>query len=160
MAEAVISIAIVGTMLTAALSVVGAAARMRTAAGDRAMAAMLAEDLMSEIVIQAYAEPGEASPSIGANTSESLSGNRLNFDDVDDYNGWSASPPKARDGTSMSHLTGWTRSVSVIWVVPGNPTMVIGAETRAKRIVVTVTRNGTDLATLVAIRTKSGEWER
>ena len=41
--------------------------------------------------------------------------------DVDDYDGWSASPPEDKNGNPLVGFDDWGRSVSVEWVNPDNP---------------------------------------
>ncbi|OYW18935.1 MAG: hypothetical protein B7Z55_09750 [Planctomycetales bacterium 12-60-4] len=79
-------------------------------------------------------------------------GPRTLYDDVDDYHGWSRSPPQSRNGTPMSDLTGWQRSVAVEFVNPSNPGSVALLDQGIKRVTVTVRRNGVTLATSVALR--------
>jgi len=93
-------------------------------------------------------------PLFGREVNELLS-SKANYDDVDDFNGWSESPPQDRDGTVMSGLSGWQRSVVVDWVVAADPTQVSLSETGAKRVTVTVKHKGITIATRVAIRTNA-----
>ncbi len=72
---------------------------------------------------------------------------------MDDYNGWSESPPQFADGTAMPNLANWSRSVQVAFVNPTNLSQTSTTETGAKRITVTVTHNGVVVATRVAVRT-------
>ncbi len=150
MIETVVSIMIVGGLLVVAMNTAGAAVTGQQKIGDRAKGMLLAEGLMDEILRQAYEEPDDT-PTFGRESSESGS-NRADYDDVDDYDGWFASPPESKDGTSMSGYTGWKRSVVVEWVNSTNLTGVSGTDTGVKRITVTVTRDGRTLAELVAIR--------
>ena len=83
---------------------------------------------------------------------EALTG-RTAFDDVDDYHGLSESPPKKRDGTSLTAYSGWTRSVNVGWVTGADLNLSSASDTSIKRITVTITRNKKKLAELVAVRT-------
>jgi hypothetical protein len=80
---------------------------------------------------------------------------KANYDDVDDFNGWTESPPQDRDGNVMPEFTGWQRSVSVVWVSPTNLSTVSATETGVKRITVTVSKNSVTLATRVAIKVKA-----
>jgi MSHA pilin protein MshD len=150
--EAVVSIAIVGVMLVAALNTVGASQTTQQKMGDRNRAMLLAQDLMSEIFQQSYIEPDDAVAAIGLEGGEN-SDKRDRFDDVDDYDGWSASPPQRKDGTALSDFDGWRRSVVVDWVNPVNAAEELGADSGVKRITVSVTLNDLPLATLVALRT-------
>lgn len=70
------------------------------------IAVQLATDLMEEILARDFDDPD------GTDT-ETL---RADFDDVEDYNGWSSSPPKDVNGISLSTYAGYTRSVSIIGV--------------------------------------------
>ena len=89
MIEATISIVIVAGMLVAAVTTVGAAARARQTMTGRELGALLAQQLMSEILPLAYEEP-EDTPAFGLESPESTD-SRAAYDDVDDYHGWSAS---------------------------------------------------------------------
>ena len=149
--EATISVFIVGVMVVAALSTVGATRLGEYKVGERCRALPLAQDLLAEILQKPYenpdgsavfcTEPGEGTAS------------RIDFDDVDDYHNWSASPPQNRDGTDMSDLSGWRRSVQVIWVDPTNLSQTAGSDQGVKRITVTVTHDDVRVASLTAFRT-------
>jgi len=74
---------------------------------ERTEAALqLAVDLMEEILAKDFADPddwdGETS--------------RAEFDDVEDYDGWSSCPPKDGRGADLADFGGFTRSVSIIGV--------------------------------------------
>ncbi|MFC1635707.1 prepilin-type N-terminal cleavage/methylation domain-containing protein [Planctomycetota bacterium] len=152
--EAVVSMLIVSVMFVAALSTVGASrlSQFKTSRASRGQA--LAESLMAEILRQDYLDPN-GTPVFGPESGEA-GATRAAFDDVDDYHGWSSSPPTNRDGTAISAMEGWQRSVTVEWVDPMDVTQVQGSETNAKRVTVTVSVDNMPVATLVAIRTN---WE-
>lgn len=152
--ESVVSIAIVGLMFAAVLNTVGAAAVTRQHATEQARAVLLADDLLAEILRQGYAEPGDAD-SFGRELPES-NGVRSAYDDVDDYDGWSSSPPEEKDGTAIPGLTGWTRSVDVDFVNSGDLASITASDTGVKRITVIVTGPDAATAKLVAIRTAAG----
>ena len=82
---------------------------------------------------------------------------RTGFDDVDDYDGWSSTPPQDRSGTVRSDLAGWTREVSVKWVKPADPTGVTASDEGVKRIIVTVKKDGVVLAQQFVLRTDKYE---
>jgi hypothetical protein len=123
--------------------------QQETSLADRGR--LLAESLMAEIARRQYEDP-DGTVAFGIEAGEGT-GNRADFDDIDDYSGWSASPPTAQDGTVLTDTSGWSRNVAVAWVDPENPAMVKTSETGAKRITVTAGYNNVTQATLVAIRT-------
>ncbi len=151
MVEVIISVVIVGTMTVAALNTVGAAKLGNQKTTSRKSGTLLAQQLMAEILTQGYAEPVDA-PVFGRESSES-DGNRGEYDDVDDYDGWSSSPPEYKDGTLIPDLDGWARQVSVAWVNATDLSLTSGSETNVKRIIVTVTYHGVEVASLTAVRT-------
>jgi Tfp pilus assembly protein PilV len=155
--EAVISIAVVAVMLTAALSAAGAAklAQLRTAHAGRA--ALLAEALMAEILRQDYAEPTDA-PAFGREVGEEA-GCRSAYDDVDDYAGWSASPPESKNGQPLAGVSGWRRAVAVARVDPSDLASVVTTDSGVKRITVSASYRGAALARLVALRTEACDAE-
>src|SRR3954470_7941556 len=129
--EVVASTMIVGLMVVAALNALGAATKSANSIGNRAVAAGLADELMSEIAMQSYSDP-DGSPMLGHESGESPSV-RSAFDDVDDYDGWNASPPQYRDGTAIPDRTNWRQRVTVTYVVPTNPTQTTSSDQGAKR---------------------------
>src|SRR6185503_8641398 len=105
--EAVIATVIVAVMLAAALQTVAVSARTQGKSSDASRGAALAAGLMAQL----YVDSG-ALPLFGHEVGE-VTTNRSACNDVDDYNGWTESPPQNRDGTTISNYSGWTRSVVV-----------------------------------------------
>jgi hypothetical protein len=141
---------IIGLMFVAAMTAVGASRTSQLKTADRIRGQQLALDLMNEILEQAYWEP-DASPLFGREGSESSTSRAL-WDDVDDYSGWTESPPQNKNGTPIAGFDGWTRSVTVTWTDPGDLTQGCAWPTDLKRITVTVSHSGIPVATLVAVR--------
>jgi type II secretory pathway pseudopilin PulG len=152
--ETIVSSLIVGAMLVAALSTVGASRLSQYKTSQTTRGQLVAESLMAEIVHQDYSDP-DGSPVFGCESAEST-GTRADFDDVDDYHGWSSSPPANKDGSAIPNLVGWQRSVTVEWVDPMDPTQVKSSETKTKRVTVIVTNKDMKVASMVALKTASG----
>ena len=153
--EVVASTLIVGLMAVAALNSLGAATRSSNSIGNRAVALGLADELMSEILQTAYSDPN-GSAVFGPEGAESA-GPRSAFDDVDDYNGWSKSPPQYRDGSTMLDRTDWRHRVEVARVLTSDPTQTAGTDQGAKQIRVVVEYRNEVLAELVAVRTDTNQ---
>lgn len=149
--EAVISTVIVAVMFVAALSTVGAARMTEHRVALVSRGRLLAESLLSEVLQQDYEDPDGAAV-FGVESGESGTA-RMDFDDVDDFDGWSSSPPVSRDGMPLADATGWRRTVKVEWVDASNVGQVKGTETGVKRVTVTAEYNGVPQASLVALRT-------
>jgi len=112
--EAVLATVIVAVMLVAVLSTLGGVARARTIQQADQTASVLGWGLLWEVVQARYEDP--SSPGgWGKESGEGLT-TRLDFDDIDDYDGWSACPPQAKDGATLSEYEGWGRSVAVTCV--------------------------------------------
>lgn len=152
--EAVIATAIVGGLLVAALTAVGATARARQINTDNEMANRLAKDLLEEVVAKPYFDP-QGSAALGRESGES---NRTMFDDVDDYEGWTDDPPTTPDARSVTTQKGWKREVIVRWASRADIEADAKDDEGVKRIEVTITRNGKRLFTLVALRTSA--WDQ
>jgi len=150
--EAVISIVLVGVLLVAAINTLGATAVSKRNIEHQALGYTLAAELMAEILSQAYEEPVD-NVAFGREAGES-GGSRVDWDDVDDYGGWSASPPQTKDDEPLDGYDQWTRSVEVAFVKPTSLNE-LGANTGVKRITVTASFNGVPAAELVAIRTQA-----
>ena len=152
--EVVVAMLIVGAMLVAALNTVGASRMSQFKTSQRSRGQQLAADLMAEIIRKEYEDP-DGTPLFGCEVGDAGTG-RTGFDDVDDYAGWQASPPRCEDGTVIPGLTRYKRSVAVEWVNPQDPNDVQAAATSAKRIIVTVSWNDMPVASVAAVRTASG----
>src|SRR5215468_10396056 len=130
--EVVASTMIVSMMAVAALNSLGAATKSSNSIGNRAVAAGLADELMSEIMMQSYSDP-DGSPVFGHESGEATNV-RSAFDDVDDYDGWVASPPQYRDGTVIPDRTNWRQRVTVNYVSPTNLSQTGSTDLGVKRI--------------------------
>jgi len=152
--ECVISTVIVAVMLVAVLQTVGASKQSQLSLVQSIQGQTLAQSMMTEILPRDYEDPNGLS-SLGLDTGETY-GIRTEYDDVDDYEDWVATPPRYEDGTSMSELTDWQREVSVQWVDPDDPATVLGSESGVKRVTVTVFYNGRPIHSLTALRSAHG----
>ena len=148
--EATISVLLVGTVLVAAMNTVGASKTGQYMRLEKTGGNLLAQNMMAEILSRFYEEP-DGTAVFGWETGESGT-QRDEWDDVDDYHGWSASPAKRRDGNAITDSK-WTRNVTVEWVNLDNLTQTSGSETGAKKITVTVKHGARVIATRTAVRT-------
>jgi hypothetical protein len=156
LAEVSASTLLVGALIVTALQCLGSITRGRTSVADDARAEHLAQQLLVEILNDAYRDPGVL-PLFGPEVGEpsTVLGPRSGWNDVDDYHGWSESPPQARDGSALANLTGWRREVVVQLVVPNNPANTSLLDQGLKRVTVTVKRNGEVMATRVGLRSSN-----
>lgn len=152
--ETALSTVVIGLMLVAALQTVGASKLAQHRNADRARAVHLASLLLAEITAQAYEEP-DVVKLFGPEPAELLPGNRSLYDDVDDYEGLSETPPRDRAGVAVTGFSGWTLTVKVQWVSPTNPATPSLIETGAKLITVTAIKNSIPYVRLHSIRTSA-----
>jgi Tfp pilus assembly protein PilV len=149
--EAVMSTLVVSFVLVAAMRVAAMSAVMQYKAAEGVSGRYLADGLLNDIRALAYQEPN-GTVNFGIETGESAN-SKVNYDDVDDFNGWSESPPQERDGTNMSAFNNtWRRSVVVTWINPMNLSQTSATETGVKQITVNVYHNSLLVATRSAIR--------
>jgi type II secretory pathway pseudopilin PulG len=162
MVETVLSIVLVGGLFVAAIDTAGAAAAARRSTTNRAEGLLLAQDMLAEIVQQSYEEPGTTTV-LGINVTNLLgvdSGeqganrSRAAYDDVDDYNGWSGAP-QTKQGAAIAWASAYTVSVGVVSVELDKPRNASVLETGVKRVIVTVSRGGREVAHLTAYRSKN-----
>ena len=158
LAEVVVSTLLIGLVLSAALASVGAAARTTTAAAEGNDALGLAKQLLEEVLVLPYEEPSQT-PGFGPESGESGSpGVRSGFDDLDDYNDWTDSPPKDRSGVAIAGYAGWTRVVDVKKIIDSNYSQLpdVAVDTGLRLILVTATSPTGRTVTLQAYRTQEG----
>lgn len=159
LAEAVISVAIVGLMLVAAINMLGTTAMTARLTVEHREALTLAEDLMAEILAKPYSDlqnPG----SLGTESGEASGGTRANFDDADDYASWSASPPELANGTPIAGYSRYTRAVRVAWVKrdSSGKDKPNGSDVGLLRIDVTVSTEGREHVTLTGFKASGFTW--
>jgi MSHA pilin protein MshD len=144
--EAVLSTLIIAMVATSALRGLGICAKASRMQVDRWRGYSLARQLLEEIRQTAYVDPA-APGTFGPETNEL----RTNYDDVDDYNGVTESPPTSRSGVAIAGYTGWRRTVSVAYV---NATTgaIVASDSGVKQITITVTSPRGVVSTLVALR--------
>lgn len=157
LAEVVLTTPMVALVLVAAMTSVGGVLRTVNATTSGSDAQSLALNLMAEVLQQPYEDP-DNTPAFGTETGEGT-GDRKDFDDVDDYQGWSNSPPDDKDGGKLNDFDDWTRAVSVDLVQLNDPTQTSLSDEGVKRITVTVTDPGGATTTLVAYRSRTGVLE-
>jgi hypothetical protein len=159
MSEVVVATAIVGVMTVAALESLNMVYRTRRLNGSRLTAPCLAQDLLAEVLAMPYEDPQIAGGSIGLDSGETAS-SRATYDDVDDYNGFTSTGVKARNGTAIADYNSWQQQVQVVYVLTTNPATTSGTDTGLKRITVTATSPEGKVATAVALRTRRGSLDQ
>jgi prepilin-type N-terminal cleavage/methylation domain-containing protein len=150
--EAVVSIAVLGVMLAAVMNTVGASSGTRLMAQRQLQAAGLADELLAEILPLPYADP-DTGVGLLLEIGEDLSGDRSDFDDVDDYHNWSAAPPQTRDGRTIPGADAFRRTVEVHWGQLADLDQPAGSESGIKRITVIVSLGGKVIGKAVGLRT-------
>lgn len=152
-AECIISTLIVGLMLAGALEALGTTSRIKAAESNTGTALTLAQELMEEVLSKDFSDPDGGTP-FTLDAGETA-GDRTTFDDVDDYAGLVESPPKDKTGNPRADLVGWQRVVYVDKVSFAAFDTATATNTGYRRVVVKVTRDGVELASLIAIRANS-----
>jgi type II secretory pathway pseudopilin PulG len=143
--EAAISVAIVGILVASSMTAMGQIAKARTVQAEQRAAYELNHQLMIEILSQYFVDPG-------TNTT------RATFNGVNDYNGYTESPPTRKDGTVLTDYSGWTRSVTVAYVDPNDPANAVSNST-LESISVTATAPSGKKYTLTGLRSQYGPYE-
>ncbi|MBL9001336.1 MAG: prepilin-type N-terminal cleavage/methylation domain-containing protein [Phycisphaerae bacterium] len=164
--ECVIAAAILAVVTVAGLRASGAAAVTDAKSAQRATASQLADSLLSEILSRPYSEPIATEPDddddgglivldleliprvidlgdapLGIEAGETA-GNKTTFDDIDDFNGYSESPPKDAAGNTLAAFNGWTRAVTVSRAAHAAPLTSPSTDTGVRRITITISRAG------------------
>lgn len=152
MIEVALSTVIIAVVLLSAMNMVGAAGTSMSSMANRATGTLLAEQLMAEILEQAYEEPSLGPGSFGIEAVEAVTGDRSLYDDVDDYYKWSASPPQNKGGSLIADRSAWRRSVIVAYVNPADLTQTLETSSGVKRVTVMVSFNNVLITSMVALR--------
>lgn len=161
MVEVVIATLLIGVVLVAALDAVGSAVKATRITSALVDGNALATSMMAEILAMPYEDSDETATVVfGVESDETANPtNRLLYDDIDDYHGWS-SGPKSRDGRTMDPFSGWTRSVQVSkvnWQTPTNELGGADQDQGLRRITVIVRSPDGEDTILTALCSKDGQ---
>ncbi|TWT88906.1 hypothetical protein Mal64_23960 [Pseudobythopirellula maris] len=156
--EVVVAAALVGAVLVGSMAALGNSVRSRLAAAEQAAGPLLADSLLAEIMEQLYNDPQGVADYLGRGGSESAS-ERSAWNDVDDYTGWSATPPQTKAGAELTQYDGWTRAVTVRYADPFDHDQ-LNSDNGLKKIVVTVTAPDGAVTTRIAYRSAWGALEQ
>ncbi len=149
--EATISVFVVGVLTCAALAALGTASTTKLKQTHYAKAYACATVFMSEILQKPYSDGNAFGPQSGAT--------RATYVDVDDYNGYTQSPPAFINGTAMAGYSSYTVSVTVAYLNPAT-LAVTGSDMGLKRITVTVTDAAGRKTVLVGLRSQYGRCDQ
>lgn len=157
--EALLAMVIVGMLALAT----GNTARVIFATQDECDETGLVDELgislLEEIASLPFNDPQNGGTSIGPEFGEWVpSGNRANFDDVDDYSVWTGSRPLQQKNGALISQPGYTRAVVISYVNPANFNLASFTPTDSKRITVTVLYNGTPVGTYSTVRIEGGRY--
>jgi Tfp pilus assembly protein PilV len=156
--EVTISTLLIGVLMVASLRTVESSLRNWNTASSSILGTALARQLLDEIQTVPY-EDADGSPDFGLETGEATSfPTRARFDDIDDYDAWSASPPLDRAGNALADYSGWSRSVSIRKLAASNHAALASgaADEGLREILVTATAPTGESTTLRAWRTRVG----
>ena len=121
---------------------------------DKAIAANLANELSEEIGSKLFQEPAAADvDSLGADFGET----RSTYDDIDDYQGMTNTPPQLSDSTKLTNLANWSRVVRIDHVSVNDPSAQSAVYTGLKRVTVTVNKNGVELASIISLHAHAAD---
>ncbi|MFG0244455.1 MAG: hypothetical protein ACF8MF_00170 [Phycisphaerales bacterium JB052] len=154
MAETIISTLLVAFVLVGTIQIVGPVVRSGSVMADKAIATSLARELSEEISTKYFTAPGSADLETLA---PGMAETRSTYNDIDDYNGLSNSPPQLSDGTKLANLAGWTRSVKVEHMSLIDPSSNSRGYSGGKRVTVTVSKDGVQLAEIVTLHTHAAD---
>ena len=152
--ELVAVIVVVGLAIPVLLRLFADVAKRTAQSETMAASSFYAEQLLEEIKTKRFDENptapwsavlGPDTATTGLDGTNETSSNKSNWDDVDDFNGYSDTP-----------ASGYTRSVAVVYlngtISPGGTWQVLGSGTSDyKRVTVTVARGALGGASLITI---------
>lgn len=152
MMEVAVGTLLVGGVLASTINLIGPTVRSTVLAGDRHLAVALADELLDEIATRSFGEPDGDTGVLGTDSGENPT-KRSDFDDVDDYHGYSGRPAERGGSPLVGFDATWAYTVEVKHIQVSSPQTTSMTLTGAKRITVRVTRSSTLLAERSIVRT-------
>jgi hypothetical protein len=149
--EVLVSTVIVGVLMVSSLSTIAASRRSQWMECNEARGIAIADALMAEITNLPMREP-TCDCGFGVESGES-GGNRMTFDDVDDYNGLVDSPPSSRNGTACAGYSDLSRTVAIDLVTTADWNATSATYVGVYRITVKVLSGTKEVCRIVGYRT-------
>lgn len=148
--EVLLAAVLLAVLFTAGMTLYGNLGRAGQDTLDQDLAAELCLEMIKEIKLLPYADP--QTPTTGIACEEGGT-SRNQYDDIDDYDNWTATPPQTREGSTLERYTGLTHSVAVEHVSSGNfqQTLSDANNQGFKRITITIKRGDRELTRQIYI---------
>lgn len=156
MMETTVSITLVSVLLIGSLHTLAFSTQSTGRDLDGLRALGLAEQIFSEISTLNYIDPIETTTAFGREATETDAIVRVNWDDVDDYNGLKESTLRYRDGTSIPNTTGWIRQVIVTGIVPSTLATTTSIAAPLRRVSITLEKSGGRTYTFIYLVSRDG----
>lgn len=152
--EAAVATLIVAVMVSAAISVVGGAARGAAREREWRRGQALASAMMAEALAAAFADP-QGGTAFGIDAGETA-GAPSTFDDIDDFDGYTESGSINFKGQKITWTDGWVRRVEVVNVDVSDPAKVLNDADSSglRRITVTVVSPRGESRSLIAFKSR------
>jgi type II secretory pathway pseudopilin PulG len=152
LAEAMIAVMVLGLAAASVLLPFMSGAAVRSEGINRTLAARLASDLMEQILLLPFHDPG-GGVSPGPESGETVP---TGFDNIDDYHGYTELQGQIRDATGAvftdSRYANFSRNVTCEYVyVPPQPAESDPAKCEFIRITVQVDYSGVPMATIIRL---------
>ena len=153
--ELIIVILISGIVISTMVLMQSTAARGITISTGSLKASILTDDVMREIRSKSFDDPILPATNFGTEAGETI---RKNFDDVDDYDNFTQSPPQTIEGVVLTNYTGYSLKVDVSYVNSTDLDISIISTTNLKRISVMVT--SPDKSVVISNVTIAGKYDQ
>lgn len=135
--EVLLCSVIFSILLVSAVRLAGNLGRSQIALTESEWAKMLAVDMIEEIKLKDYEDPSNTNE-FGPGVDETIFADRIDFDDIDDYDGWNESPPQRRNAQPYPQCDNLTRTIAVRYVEANDFTQTAGSDEGFKEITITV----------------------
>jgi len=151
--EIVASTALVGIVMVATMSSIAASRKRAAFELIRLQGQSLANELLTEILALPACDPEDgASTTLGLESGESGGAGRTKWDDIDDYDGLSESPPQTREGSDIPAFGNWSRKTIVERLKSDDWTNINSDYDNVYRVTVSTLRNGVSIAVTIGYR--------
>ncbi len=154
MIETTVATLLVSISLVASLNTMAFVLTTTSRDAEAQRANQIAQFLLAEITSRPFADPVNDTGSLGTESGDGSL--RTNWDDCDDYHGWSTTTITDLDGVPLATATGWSCAVSVNFCSPTNPNALSLSATTLKRVNLSLTSPSSHTFTYSSLRCTAG----